>query len=290
MLWSSYFRIGRYRRVGTAAAGAILCLLAVSKAGAQSTPPVVELAYDDGSPVAGLDLADASLFAMRFSPPSSPARLLEVKYYLTDTTYGTGFYLFVHDDNDGEPANVLYGPLHVEGGHVGWNSVDLREDSIIVERDFHVAIGLDGQSIVQIGAENIPPITGRANLGDCCGWWRWSEGDFLIRAVVELQPAGVSGKGRPLVPQASLVVFPNPSHGEVLIHIERSGWRPVALSVVDLTGRTVARWRFLPGKTALQFRWEAQDDRGRALPSGVYFLLAADARGTRIIRRITLIR
>ncbi len=250
---------------------AVLCLVLVPIAGrGQSLPDTLELAYDDGEPVDTLYLGDASLFAMRFSPPAFPVRLLAAKYFLRDTSHGTSFRLSVHEDNSGEPANVLYGPVAVTGGVLGWNELDLRPYNWILERDFHLVFGLDGKSILELGAEDRAPLSGRASLGDCCGWWRASV-DLLIRAKIELLPAGLrSGCGAEPPTEFRISAFPNPSNGCISFRIisPEAGW---ALVVYSVDGRLLRRWdqTGAEGLSRVLF-WDGTDLRGREVASGTY--------------------
>lgn len=256
----------------------------------QDLPRVMELAYDDGQPVDTLDLGNASLFGMRFSPPAFPVRLLALKYFLRDTTQGTSFRFFVHRDNAGEPADVIFGPLAGEGERRGWNTLDLRPFGLVVDFDFHFVLGLDGKSILYLGAENREPISGRASLGDCCGWWRGNV-DLMIRAEVELVSTSVPSF--PSEPRWGPVLspFPNPTNGWVCLlgHLPAEGESEVEICAVD--GRVLRRWALaVSGGSPFRLLWDGRDARGREVPSGIYLARLVLRGKVLACRKLTVLR
>lgn len=92
---------------------------------------------------------------------------------------------------------------------------------------------------------------------------------------------GVEGRTR-----GRIALAPDPSRGPVTIRVE-TPVDDVELSIVDLGGRCVGRWR-LSGRIGT-FVWDGTDHSGRRVPSGTYFakLVAGGAvfsRPFRIVR------
>lgn len=81
---------------------------------------------------------------------------------------------------------------------------------------------------------------------------------------------GVDGPPRPGTPGLS-APFPNPANPGVTIPLRLDAAARTVLDILDLRGRRVRRlWDGPLPAGARSFRWDGLDDRGRALPSGVY--------------------
>jgi hypothetical protein len=97
----------------------------------------------------------------------------------------------------------------------------------------------------------------------------------------------------PIVPQpnslALSAAYPNPFNGEIHVGVHVGGNHPAQLTVFDLLGRPVRTLQeFGPGVEA-QRSWDATDDDGRPVASGVY-LLRLQAGDEAVFRRIALVR
>lgn len=102
--------------------------------------------------------------------------------------------------------------------------------------------------------------------------------DFLD--LVEVPGTSVPGPGAPLFTLASPV--PNPVTAGTEVRFSLAASARVALTVHELSGRQVKTLLagFMP-PGAHRARWEAEDEEGRRVPAGVYFLrLSADDRTT----------
>jgi len=96
--------------------------------------------------------------------------------------------------------------------------------------------------------------------------------------------------GTPPAPQV-LRVFPNPVRGTT--RIEAPGWQP--LTIHDIRGRLVRVLTCIPGGACPDVagrylgEWDGTDSRGRAVPSGIYFLKYTAKSGT-VVKRIAVTR
>ncbi len=86
-------------------------------------------------------------------------------------------------------------------------------------------------------------------------------------------------------------VYPSPSPGAVHLAYTLAEPAEVALVVLDLNGRIVRRLvpRAVEAAGTHDRLWEGRDDRGRALPAGIYLALLT-AGGERVERRVALVR
>jgi hypothetical protein len=124
--------------------------------------------------------------------------------------------------------------------------------------------------------------------------WPYGQGYHLdeIRGCVDSLVSAVVGVGEGSAPGVALRVGPSPFRATVTITLANSTGRTLAarVTVHDLAGRLVATLHqgpAAPGLTTL--RWDSRDREGRAAASGVYELRATIG-GTRLSRRIALLR
>jgi hypothetical protein len=88
----------------------------------------------------------------------------------------------------------------------------------------------------------------------------------------------------------SLRNHPNPFQHETAIRFELREPRPAKLVIYDVLGRRVRAFRSVSASDgAHEIRWDGRDDRGRLLPTGVYFSVVAVGEQS-LTRRIVLIR
>lgn len=101
-----------------------------------------------------------------------------------------------------------------------------------------------------------------------------------------------SGPTRPPLARASLLSnYPNPFNASTTLRLQAPRSSLVSLTIYDALGREVARP--IVGATMvgdeMEFLWDAVDDRGRALPSGVYFVKLRAANESHS-RKVLLVR
>jgi len=69
-----------------------------------------------------------------------------------------------------------------------------------------------------------------------------------------------------------VTAFPNPFTERLNIAYQLTGQHNTELEVYDVTGRLVKQFDLPVNETFAQIAWDGVDDRGRAVPQGVYFL------------------
>jgi minor extracellular serine protease Vpr len=158
----------------------------------------VELIYDDGTPTSGYYWScDGCASGVEVSPPSFPATIVKLKYYIMNLAAGgTGngtFQAFAIDKN----AMDLTTSVTVTPTATGWFEVDVSSQSIDVTDDFIVVMMYDGYNTPSYGYD--PVDNGRAWDYDGTGWAPWNE-TYFMRAIVstglatedEIELAGLS--------------------------------------------------------------------------------------------------
>ncbi len=102
-------------------------------------------------------------------------------------------------------------------------------------------------------------------------------------------PTGVVISPQPK-PELGLHCFPNPANPRTTIQFDLAAAAQIKLTLHDLRGRRLALVFEGPAQSGKkEFSFDARDDRGRALPSGIY-LLSLETTGERRITRFALIR
>ncbi len=126
--------------------------------------------------------------------------------------------------------------------------------------------------------------------------WAWYESLEAVYAEDVLDSAShtlifvidITGlRDEPGAGQGSIHVFPNPSHGEMQILVERAGVSVGTLKIVDSRGMPVRVFPNLilqPGSNLI--RWDGQDDSGHPVGSGLYFVVLSQGQGVSIARII----
>jgi glucose/arabinose dehydrogenase len=91
-----------------------------------------------------------------------------------------------------------------------------------------------------------------------------------------------------VTPGPLLIAFPNPFATTTSLSLGIPSTREVTLSIFDLSGRRVRTFHELAGASR-QILWDGTDDRGEAVPSGVY-LARLEGRGISATARILRVR
>ena len=108
----------------------------------------------------------------------------------------------------------------------------------------------------------------------------------IARAILTTSvPAGHAGDAA-----LHFAVAPNPFTGSTLLRFSLAAAGPVRAELLDVTGRRVrslVAGELVAGEHTL--RWDGRDDRGHALPAGLYFARLETA-GNGVVRRLALAR
>ena len=97
---------------------------------------------------------------------------------------------------------------------------------------------------------------------------------------------------RPAGPTPSIRVGPNPFFAggpPARVEFRGAGARAVRIGVWDVTGRRVRTlYAGDPGETAGTAAWDGRDDRGGAVPPGIYYLRVEGPEGAASTRVVLL--
>jgi hypothetical protein len=112
-----------------------------------------------------------------------------------------------------------------------------------------------------------------------------------LNSLALLRADFLGGTGQPSPPPFSLRQnYPNPFNPNTTIEFTLPRAARAELTVFDVTGTRIATIvRGAAGPGPARFQWDGTDDRGHAVPSGVYFYrLSADGRSA--VRKMVLVR
>jgi len=102
-------------------------------------------------------------------------------------------------------------------------------------------------------------------------------------------PAGIEEREPPSLPRMKLRILPNPSRGGFLIEYSLSNAQGVELSIYDLVGRRVKTIHRGTNESYGRVYWSGEDDKGRRVRGGVYFLRMKTEEGT-FTKKLLLLR
>lgn len=139
--------------------------------------PEQELAYDDGTMETTASWEAGKGFAVRFTPPATPATLVWARFYF----YGPFAPVEVHvwDAN----RNSLGSPVPASPTQEGWFTVDLSGQNIVVSGDFYVGFLHTVGYQPTLGSDFSAP-DGRSYEVDGAYWEQQTGKDYLIRVTV----------------------------------------------------------------------------------------------------------
>jgi len=234
---------------------------------------MMELAYDDGSCEAGLNVGIAQYMAVKFTPPCNYIRILtHLNIYIE--TLNSGQLVFrILEGSTGLPGEML-GQFNVtpDNLHVGWNMIEIPYISIpdstsecffisIFEMACLAAIGKDTDT-----AGNSWITTGGGHI-----WDEINDGNIMMRTyiypyegsdAIELAPASIS-----------ISCYPNPFNPELTISFNLKETRLVKLDVYNIRGQKVKSLvaeTFRPDDYNIV--WKGDDNAGNKVSSGVYYI------------------
>lgn len=150
-----------------------------------------------------------------------------------------------------------------------------------------------GMLVVDIENPTAPTVVGSANvLQGPHAVTPWLDAVFVAdNSGLRVLPVqcSASGIGDQIAQAQALTVWPNPARGQAEIRFVLDAASPARLDLFDAAGRLVRRLLdrpLAPGPQAI--RWNATDDRGRALPAGAYRVRLEAGGATRVGSAIVL--
>lgn len=116
--------------------------------------------------------------------------------------------------------------------------------------------------------------------------WGPSEGNYIFYNQTQLVSLPQT---EPLLQAFSLRAFPNPFNSSVQIEIRLATPQDLVVDIYNSLGQRVRRLWNRPQKSAgIRLSWNATDDAGNPLPSGIYFVTAKTAAGKTYSSKIIL--
>lgn len=159
---------------------------AVQALGGGGPGQTVELIYDDGTPSLGYYwIAAGQGSGVRVSPPSYPATIVKLKYYIDDVSLGGTFVARALDfsPTSQTPSTGITTDVTANASAAGWVEVDVSSQQRRVNREFVVGMFYTGSSFPVFGAD--PQNNGRSWDYDGTSWAAWPE-TYFMRAIVQV--------------------------------------------------------------------------------------------------------
>jgi hypothetical protein len=241
--------------------------------------PGVEISYDDGRPemLFYIDTAwSGNTFAVRMTPPQYPMKINLLRAFVTDTS---AFDFEIYAAAGDSLAGRLAGPFETRAASpLSWADLVIPEVSqpTLNSGDFFVLFKWKPWSptLPAVGADSVPSSHLRSYSYDgVFGWYKYPMFDWLIRAAA-VTPTGVIELGGPELPRSFELSqnVPNPFNPSTNVDFALAAGAHVSLDVFNLLGQKVRSLvnETLPAGT-YRVSFDAQDEAGRALPSGLYF-------------------
>lgn len=248
-------------------------------------PNSTVLAYDDGTSEQGLSVGSNRQLAVKFETPD--ARPATLKYAA----------VYVHTHN---PSAIMLrvfevGPEGLPGGQItqiqypavnvapGWNYIPFTQELTIENGEFFLGIlETPGASLIGLDTDN----SGHSYTQPGSGWAPYSNGEIMIRAIVEL---GVDNEDE-VAPVIVLDAknYPNPFNPNTTIAFSIPENGMTSVKIYNLKGQivtTLVNKDMEKGNHSIN--WNGLDHSGKAVSSGIYFLKVENG-GKSVQRKILL--
>jgi hypothetical protein len=243
-----------------------------------------ELSNDDGNAEAGYSVGSTRQMAAKYNYNQA----VTVKYAKVFVhTQGTASIIIrVFDDNgtDGMPGTQLaqfqYPAANVTAG---WNYITLPDGIVVDDGSFYIAI-LETTGASQIGLDNNN--NGHSYKKITTNWEPITEGDVMIRAIVQYSTANDDGSVTPVVFAANN--YPNPFNPTTTIAYSVPTTSQTTLGIYNIKGqlvRTLVNGVMTAGNHSIT--WNGTDENGSSVASGVYFYRLNSA-GQTITKKMVL--
>jgi len=243
----------------------------VSTIGGGGGAQITELTYDNGIPVSGYTWANNGQgSANRMTAPGSNLKLVEISFYITSVSAGTGtFKPIVRTSAGGAPGTDLVNYNPVTASAVpGWNAWNTSAQNIMVSNDFFIGMIFDGVNKPNFGYNTTN--NGRAWDYNGSSWSAWAE-TYLMRAKVQSTTAIIEFDNT--VPTAFELFqnYPNPFNPTTNIRFSLPEAGDVVMIVYDISGKKIAEIAngyHQAGRYT--YEWNGKNDFGSGVASGVY--------------------
>ncbi|HNQ42975.1 MAG TPA: choice-of-anchor J domain-containing protein, partial [Candidatus Cloacimonadota bacterium] len=243
-----------------------------------------ETYYDDGTAELGLTLGANRQMAVKHDYGTWVNVKYAKVYVHTPLTAGIIIRLFDNDGPDGLPGANFVVQFQYPATSVvqGWNYIPIPQDAIFDDGIFYIGI-LETAGAASIGVDT-------SSFGHSytrvSAWEPYTEGEIMIRAIVftgsaneeELNPALTLGASN----------FPNPFNPETTIAYSVPKNGVTSLKVYNTKGqlvRNLVNSDLTAGMHSVV--WNGTDEKGKAVPSGVYFYRVENA-GKAVTKKMLL--
>ncbi len=167
-----------------------------AKWGFVELPTAEELYYDNGVPEQGFSSGN-SLDKMAVKITSSPntARLLRLKYFITEVSSDIILQLWDDSGKAGMPGNkILHEPIRIDQSELledDWNIINIPgTENIILEPNENLFIGLvEVLDNSKVGLDDDLPAANRSYVYKEGEWSQLSQGNLMMRAIVDTLPS-----------------------------------------------------------------------------------------------------
>ncbi|MBK7866393.1 MAG: T9SS type A sorting domain-containing protein [Ignavibacteriales bacterium] len=243
----------------------------VSTIGGGGGAQITELTYENGIPVNGYTWANNGQgSANRMTAPGSNLKLVEISFYITSVSAGTGtFKPIVRTSSNGAPGTDLvnYNPV-TASSTPGWSAWNTSAQNIMVSNDFFIGMIFDGVNKPNFGYNTTN--NGRAWDYNGSSWSAWAE-TYLMRAKVQSTTAIIEFDNT--VPTAFELFqnYPNPFNPTTSIRFSLPEAGEVVMIVYDISGKKIAEIASGYHQAGrYTYEWNGKNDFGSGVASGVY--------------------
>jgi len=266
-----------------------------------ATAITTEIMYDDGilNVYGGVS---SNYYDNTFAEKMEPC--LGAPYYITSTRFYVSstdpIIMSLNRDSLGlpglSPAYYIVAPETLNATGAGWLTRDITPSIEMTDTDpfwFVVQWLSSTPNLPYIGMDNTPP---RDSLSywywtepSNPGWHLWAPYDFMMRVSTAVQPGVTEDIARAENKFYMYMPRPNPFLRNTNIRFIVPYPGDLKLDVYDISGRVVRSFSQhvdTPGE--FNFLWQAKDNKGTKISSGVYFI-KAEFDNTPIIHKIIMI-
>ena len=243
-----------------------------------------ETYYDDGTAELGLTLGANRQMAVKHNYGTWINVKYAKVYVHTVGTAGIIIRVFDNDGPDGMPGTNPVVQFQYPAASIvqGWNYIPIPQDAVFDDGIFYIGI-LETAGASQIGVDSSAFGHSYTRISN---WEPYNTGEIMIRAIVFTGSDNEDDLNPALTLAASN--YPNPFNPETTISYSVPKNGVTSLKVYNTKGQMV---RSLVNKDLTagmhQVVWNGTDDKGKSVPSGVYFYRVENA-GKAVTKKMLL--